>query len=345
MEKQPLISVIMPVYNSEKYMKKTITSILDQSLKNIELILVDDCSTDSSISIAKKFEKNDARVRVILQEKNSGPGAAKNKGISVAKGTYLTFCDADDWIESDMYKVLFDNIEYYRGDVAICGIVQEFLDVNEKIIYCKNAFLVNQFINGELEAVKIIPELDRAKVFAYAWNKLFKNTIVSQYNIKFSDKKFGEDYDFVIGYFKHVNSIVMCKNTYYHYVKRNRNSLSEGYISNYFEIISDRYSKMCKLLINKSAYLGKVRSQAATIHLKHVLAAIVQLNYHENNLNWSGKLDAMRRIYDNSYTKQALRYAKAENKFEFICNSIVKIKIYSLELILSKLILLIQNKR
>lgn len=345
MEDRPLVSVIMPIYNSEKYLREAIGSILQQSLRNIELILVDDCSEDSSLIIAKQIAEHDSRVTVISQKKNLGPGAAKNLGIEYANGIYLAFCDADDWVEENMYECLYNKIESSASDVVVCGLVQDYMDNTGEITKTQKSYLANQVVEGERDSAEKIPELDRAKLFAYAVNKLFKLSIILTHNIRFSNKKFGEDYDFNIEYFRHAKSFSVCEQTFYHYIKRDRGSLTEGHIDDYFEIVTDRFKRMKKLLCEKGVYTKKTRSQASTVHLKHILAAIVQLNYDNRKSRWSEKVEAIRKIYQDPYAKEALKWARAENRSELICNIIVKMRCYSLELLISKLVMIVQNRR
>lgn len=117
----PEISVIVPVYNTEKYLDRCIRSIINQTFSDFELILVDDGSKDNSGFICDEWEKKDSRIKVIHQ-KNAGAGAARNAGLRVAKGEYIGFVDSDDWIEPQMYEVMYNAIEKYSADVGMCNI-------------------------------------------------------------------------------------------------------------------------------------------------------------------------------------------------------------------------------
>lgn len=115
----PEISVIVPVYNTEKYLDRCIRSIIDQTFSDFELILVDDGSKDNSGFICDEWEKKDSRIKVIHQ-KNAGAGAARNAGLSVAEGKYIGFIDSDDWIEPEMYQVLYNAMVEHSVQVAMC---------------------------------------------------------------------------------------------------------------------------------------------------------------------------------------------------------------------------------
>ena len=125
MENKIWISIIMPTYNSEKIITSSIQSILGQTLDEIELIVIDDCSTDNTVEKIRKIQQQDNRIRLIQQSENRGPGAAKNAGLKVAVGEYIAFCDADDWIEKNMMETLLENAQKREADVVVSGF---FLD-------------------------------------------------------------------------------------------------------------------------------------------------------------------------------------------------------------------------
>ena len=126
------LSVIVPVYNAENELKKSIESILSQTEKNIEIILVDDGSSDNSLYICKEFEKKDRRIKVIHQE-NAGVSVARNTGIEVATGEYIGFVDSDDWIELNMYERLLSEAQRSGADVVMCDATSVYDDGQSRV--------------------------------------------------------------------------------------------------------------------------------------------------------------------------------------------------------------------
>ena len=126
----PAVSVIIPVYNAAEFLKDGLNSLLKQTLREIEIICVDDGSTDGSLVILKEFEKADARIRVIHQE-NQGAGAARNNGMDVARGKYLAFLDADDFFEKNMLKAAYDRAE--ETEAEVCVFNADLYDHTEKV--------------------------------------------------------------------------------------------------------------------------------------------------------------------------------------------------------------------
>ncbi len=131
MEKK--ISIIVPVYNTEKYMEQSIKSLCGQTYQNIEILLIDDGSTDQSLSCCHAWAEKDNRIKVYHQE-NSGASAARNKGIELATGEYLMFMDADDWIEKNMLEVLYTEAEKKQADVACCILQEDIEMANEECL-------------------------------------------------------------------------------------------------------------------------------------------------------------------------------------------------------------------
>ena len=120
MKNKGLISVIVPVYNVRKYIEKCIYSIINQTYKNLEIIIIDDGSTDGSETLCDKFKDKDQRV-IVLHQKNSGQSRARNKGLEIASGEYIGFVDADDWIDNDFFEKLIEKSEKEDLDMCVCN--------------------------------------------------------------------------------------------------------------------------------------------------------------------------------------------------------------------------------
>ena len=142
----PIVSVIVPVFNVEKYLDKCIESLIKQKLKDIEIILVDDGSTDLSGKICDEWKTKDSRIQVI-HKKNGGLSDARNVGVELAKGKYIGFVDSDDYVSDDMFQILYQNIEKENADISICGMYHCYAD---KIITKANE---GYMVINEIEAM------------------------------------------------------------------------------------------------------------------------------------------------------------------------------------------------
>ena len=188
------VSVILPVYNGEKYIKKCMKSLIDQTLKEIEIICVDDGSVDGTLEALKEYENLD-NVTVITQE-NAGAGAARNKGISYAKGEYLSFLDADDIFEKDMLEVAYNKAVEDKADMVVFNSDQYYEETQE---YKKADWTLRYAKIPPYTPFKHRQMTDNVfKVFVgWAWDKLFLKEFVDRYALKFQEQRTSNDMFFV----------------------------------------------------------------------------------------------------------------------------------------------------
>lgn len=178
------ISIIVPVYNNEKYLERCIVSLINQTYKNLEIILINDGSTDNSRIICEKYLKKDKRV-ILVNQKNGGVSAARNKGIEIATGSWIGFVDSDDWIKNDMYEILYRNAIDSAASISICGYIRV---ASENCNFKEKRDLI--ILNKEESLLYLI--LDKEKYATSACNKLYKINLVK--DVVFDKKiKYGED--------------------------------------------------------------------------------------------------------------------------------------------------------
>ena len=236
---QPQISVIVPVYNVEKYLSRCLESIINQSYKNLEIILIDDGSSDRCPEICDMYAEKDQRIKV-LHKRNGGLSVARNTGIEIATGEYVAFVDSDDYIAENMYEVLLDRITCDGADIAICN----FLYVNDQgeLLVEKNCDF--PIINECLETRNAIKKLSESKAWYYvvAWNKLYHKDIFK--NLRFPKGKYHED-EFVIHYIiQNCGRISCVRDPLYYYVQREKSIMSESFSLGRMDIadaLIDRY--------------------------------------------------------------------------------------------------------
>lgn len=210
MESEPVISVIVPVYNVEKYLKKCLDSIVNQTYQDLEIILVDDGSTDTSGIICDQYAKKDSRIKVVHQE-NKGQSSARNSGLEIAKGNYIAFVDSDDTIETNMFEILMEMQEITECDLAICGhrTVQE----GASFITSDESF------STELLDIEALWEEVFGKLNNAVWNKLFKKDLLV--GIRFSlELTHGEDLIFNLEYLIRCKAGAINRQPCYNYLKR-----------------------------------------------------------------------------------------------------------------------------
>lgn len=221
-----MISVIVPVYNVEKYLPDCINSILGQTYSNFELLLVDDGSTDNSGRICDDYSKQDNRVRVFHKE-NRGVSSARNVGIKNARGEYITFVDADDYLQETLYSEIIEKMEgkdllffnfcvQNENGQKICKIKQD--NVAQIVLNPRNFMAFYKLRGGEV----VEDVLHDKSLAVYVWRALFSKKIITQYSLYFDERlKSGEDRVFLFSYLLHTDTIEYAENVfgYYHVIR------------------------------------------------------------------------------------------------------------------------------
>lgn len=252
-----LISIIVPVYNTENYLEKCLYSLVNQTYKNIEIIIIDDGSPDNSMNIIQKFVLADNRVKVISQ-KNQGLSGARNTGMNNANGDYIMFIDSDDWIETDTCEKAINASEKYNADVVFWPYIKEFSDSQkDNYLFDKTEIIwseknINQLsrrmvglVGDELANPQSIDNL------VTAWGKLYKKSVIG--DVRFTDTKIigTEDALFNIEVFLGINSAVYIPDLLSHYRKDNESSLTHNYKKKLVSRWREMYSRI-KFLLDRN---------------------------------------------------------------------------------------------
>lgn len=209
-----LLSVILPTYNMEKFLRKCLESIQRQTYQHFEVIIVVDGATDSSYAIAQKFEQEDIRFHAVWQE-NAGSGPARNNGLHRAKGEVIMFIDPDDWIDADMFKHFIDSYQQGRPDLILSGYTENY-ESNGKMT--ETVLPLKQENFYELEAVRkaYLPLYFNEAVSAPT-RKLYKKKIIDKFDVEFPALKRSQDIVFNYRYYRWIESAVVLSDVSYHY--------------------------------------------------------------------------------------------------------------------------------
>lgn len=244
---KPLISVIVPVYNAEKDLSVCLDSICNQTLRELEIIVVDDGSTDRSGQIADQYTEKDDRIQVIHQ-KNVHLRASRNNGMSVAKGDFISFIDADDWIEKDMLQSMYNVITSKALDVLVIGVCVEYPKENR---FCNQKIATYTEARSKEERKHIFFQLKKVCLFNYSWNKLYRTSFLRTNNLHFEVEAPCEDEAFSMEVFMKASAIGALPDIFYHYMRTENPSILTSYKTNLLEV----YEERCKVCNRFFTYL------------------------------------------------------------------------------------------
>lgn len=256
------VSIIVPIYNVEKYLKRCIDSILKQTYKELEIILVDDGSTDSSGLICEEYKENENRIKVI-HKNNGGLSSARNAGLDIATGAYLTFIDSDDWIAENHIEQIMNALEAKSADIAVCGIV--VIDGKTSNVY-KSVDNICEFTS--YDAIDNI--LMGGSIDVSACNKVYKNEVFN--NVRYPEGENNEDAAVIIDILSKVKKIVQIPDNSYYYYQR-KGSISKT------PILKDYYNQMkhAEDIYQKCIRISMLFSEKAKYYVFNQILSILKL--------------------------------------------------------------------
>lgn len=325
-----LISVIVPVYNVEKYLKKCIESILGQTYQNIEIILVDDGSTDNSGKICDEYKKTDTRIKVVHKE-NGGLSDARNKGIDVSAGAYIMFVDSDDYISSKMVEILYERIIEDKADIAICNVssVDEYYnDLNERNIHPP----IKREVLNSSEAMCRISQIDGWN-YVIACNKLYKRYIFL--DIKFPYQKIHEDEFIIHRVFDKCARISCTDQALYYYVQRGESIMHKEYSLKRLDIAEAFYDR-AEFCFEKGKY--NIASAALSAMVDRLIFGYKRLDMH--NPDNKKRFKELKKLYNKLYIKMLaflFKYCSIKKCIKLTCFFVsVRISVYIISKVMER---------
>jgi glycosyltransferase involved in cell wall biosynthesis len=236
----PLVTILVAVYNSSDYLHDCIDSLLGQTYTNLEIICVDDASTDESLSIMQDYQKKDARVKVLRLERNQGQAVARNHGLETATGGWIATVDSDDWLEPDTLEVMLKAMRDNNVDIVGCGAFFDFPTRSKIVSYVKSDCILSRE-----KALKMIIS---GKLRSYLWMMLFRHSVIQEL---FPPLSRYEDFAVCYKWFSHARSVAMLNVAKYHYIQRGDSAIHSYNLDKFLlELYIDRhnYIKAHKLI-------------------------------------------------------------------------------------------------
>ncbi len=233
MKEEPLVSIIIPARNTGKYIQKCLDSIVSQSLKSIEIFIIDDNSDDDLFKFVSEYCK-DSRITYVKLNHTVGPGGARNKGLEMARGKYIGFCDSDDWIDIDYYQQAVYFMDLSHSDIGMFSFIREY-EVNRKPRFYRCQYEQYIELSPDISIKIMTHQLEMGiKVTPHCTNKIYRRDFLQKYNIIFKEHITSQDVLFAFQTFLRANKIICIPNTEYHHFKRPQSivqSFHEKYLS------------------------------------------------------------------------------------------------------------------
>ena len=263
---QHQVSVIIPIYNVEKYIERCVRSLMEQTLDNIEYIFVNDCTPDKSMDILRKviadYPNRQEDIYIINHQKNSGSAIVRNTGLHIATGEYLIYCDSDDWIEPDMYGDMYNKAKETDADIVVTDFYNEYASY----------FKIKQqpYSNDNIQCVS---DMLSGKLHCGTWNKLVRRELYLQNNISFPvGVNMWEDVATMIPICYYAKKIVYLPKAYYHYVQTNGNSYTKKVTEKSLQDMIEVIKRLEAFLHSKHLnLLGKLNYMKLSVKLRALI--------------------------------------------------------------------------
>ena len=294
---KPSLSIVVPVYNTEKYLRRCMDSIMNQTLKDIEIIIVDDGSKEECAVLCDEISKTDSRIKVVHKE-NGGLGFARNSGVEAATGEYIGFVDSDDYIERAMCEALYNAAKKHNADLAVSGICfvggnmfsESGADTRKEYFEEETLFLKDDMKNLLLGVIGALPnEPDDSHYGVSVCKNIFKTSVIREKGLSFLSERaiLSEDTLFMVDYIKSAESAVGVPGAYYCYC-RNEDSLSKSYKKDRFEksvVFLDELEKRIADTVNKDEY--KLYLDRLTQGFGRILCSQEIMHARDNKIKFS----------------------------------------------------------
>lgn len=299
------ISVVVPVYNAQNSIERCVQSIAMQSLRDIEILLINDGSTDNSQALCDRLASKDGRIRVFSIE-NSGPATVRNLGIDNAKGEYLAFCDDDDFIEPDALKYMYENIG--DNDVLCCGLIFDYEGKSQRAVLpdCDT-----------LDSVSL-QSLKNRNLLDTMCNKLYKAEFIRQNGIRLPDGELYEDTAFNQSLFLCSPKAKFCKKAFYHYMQKSTQSITRRYNESKQRLMRQRAGEL--LLLEQK--LGGSGEFAAMYYIRTMLSCFTDCFIKDSNLRFADIKAKIKQEKGGQQWQNAVATAKPFGKSEIIMKTI-----------------------
>lgn len=325
MEREILFSVIMPVYNVEKHLEKAIDSILLQTYKNVEIILVDDASPDRCPEICDAYAENYDNIKCIHHEENQGLSSARNTGLKYVNGNYVTFMDSDDYVDSDLLETVKASLDENPADCVVFGIREEYFNKDGKLakVY-ELTYGEEKRISSKDEARAEIIKLEEKTFLGYAWNKFYKTETILQRNLSFEKVTLIEDIIFNVTFFENIGSLNILNIAPYHYMKRIDGSLTNKFVKDYYALHHRRVEMLLQLYKRWDMCTDTVKTTLGNIFARYIFSTLQRNCDKRSQMNRKSRKRFLKAIFDDEMFKELSPFINAGGYAGIIYGSLKK---------------------
>ena len=335
----PLFSILLPTYGVESYIAQALTCLRNQIYSDFEVLVVDDASPDQSVAIAQRFTDQDERIRIIHHTDNQGLSAARNSGISFAKGRYITFFAPDDTYEPQLLEKVAESLDRQRAQIILFGHTEDTCneagEITQSLAYPvpissskeppEESSVGSSAIPSATSATHEYqsPEAFHPMVltweknihYGYAWNKFYDLAFIKEYRLKFKNNPLIEDLEFNVEAFSCARTVNVVSEPLYHYAKREQANLTNKFEPRYFEL----HQRRIQLLVDQQKAWGlwndESRAALGSLYARYIISALERNNDPRAHMLGSDKKAFVGTLYESKLFNELIPYAQASSPF------------------------------
>lgn len=335
----PLFSIILPTYGVESYIAQALTCLRNQIYSDFEVLVVDDASPDQSVAIAQRFADQDERIRIIHHTDNQGLSAARNSGISFAKGRYITFFDPDDTYEPQLLEKVAESLDRQRAQIILFGHTEDTCneagEITQSLAYPvpissskeppEESSVGSSAIPSATSATHEYQSLEAFHPmvltweknihYGYAWNKFYDLAFIKEHRLKFKNNPLIEDLEFNVEAFSCARTVNVVSEPLYHYAKREQANLTNKFEPRYFEL----HQRRIQLLVDQQKAWGlwndESRAALGSLYARYIISALERNNDPRAHMLGSDKKAFVGTLYESKFFNELIPYAQASSPF------------------------------
>lgn len=322
--KKPFFSIVMPIYNVERHLRQAIDSLLQQTLQDYEIILVDDCSPDKCPEICDEYARKYDCIYVVHHGENQGLSYARNTGMGIATGKYIWFMDSDDYVDADLLEKVYFSLQQNLAEMVVIGLIEEYYDQNDELNHIEIVCHEEKVLSTREAVRSEIISLEKETLYGYAWNKFYSLEYLKKIGIRFEKITLIEDILFNVQYCMEIQSMNILNLPAYHYNKRMDNSLTAKFVPNYYEL----HQRRIELLYEQYKYWGictkEKKAVLATLYTRYIFSSLQRNCDKRAEMHHYDRVKWIENIMQRDIYKALIPYGESSSK-------VVKIMLYLLK--------------
>jgi glycosyltransferase involved in cell wall biosynthesis len=310
---RPFFSVIMPVYKAERYLLEAAGSVLRQTYKDFELILVDDASPDACGTFCEVLQKKDGRVKALHQAENGGLSRARNAGLDAAQGYYVCFVDADDEISETLLESIHRSLIDNPAQAVMFGMREEYCTADGSVKSVHEIKCPPMALRGDKLRREII-KIEAASLYGYACNKAYELDFINQRKLRFEVVPLIEDIRFNVAFFMQADSLNCLGTAPYHYKKRGGESLTAKFAPNYYALHMERVRLLKEQYQNWGMYDLEVKQTLGAVYVRFVLSALQRNCDKRAHMSHAARKNFVRELMKSEFYRELVPFANPQGK-------------------------------